>query len=159
MADHSAPEEQWAARLLARRIEKKGLRPRLAASLIATLWIIAIVVFGVAQHLIDPGSFGSVGEGMWWATQTVTTVGYGDVVPGDTAGRLIAGLLMIGGLSLFAVVTGVITSAFVARAQADRAAENADPLVERMTAIEERLTEVGAELARLSAPTDRPQSD
>ena len=56
---------------------------------------------------------------MWWAIQTVTTVGYGDVVPGSTAGKVIATFLMLGGLSLFAVVTGAITSAFVAQRQKD----------------------------------------
>ena len=49
---------------------------------------------------------------MWWATQTVTTVGYGDVVPDSAGGQLIAVVLMVGGLSFFAVVTGVITSVF-----------------------------------------------
>lgn len=105
------------ARFLKRRVEKKGLKPRYAASLIAVLWLIAIVVFGIAEHLIDKDSFNTVWQGMWWATQTVTTVGYGDTVPAEPAGRFVATLLMVGGLSLFAVVTGTITSAFVMRAQ------------------------------------------
>src|SRR3954466_13664513 len=105
--------------LLERRIAKKGLRPRVAASVIATLWLGAIVVFGVIEHLTDPDSFDTIWEGMWWATQTVTTVGYGDAVPADAAGKIIASVLMIGGLSLFAVITGTITSAFVAKAQAE----------------------------------------
>ncbi len=109
--------------MIAQRVEKKGLRPRLAAAVIATVWLVAIVVFGIVEHLLDRQSFESVWDGMWWATQTVTTVGYGDVVPDEGAGRMIASVLMIGGLSLFAVVTGAITSAFVAHAQAETRAE------------------------------------
>lgn len=141
-------------------MEKKGLRPRLAAGVIAVSWLVAIVVFGVVQHLIDPDSFDNVWLGMWWATQTVTTVGYGDVVPGDTAGYLIAVVLMVGGLSLFAVVTGVITSTFVARAQAERAAEATDPVLAKVIRIETQLTAIKADVARLSAGLDDdPQRD
>jgi hypothetical protein len=109
--------EPLAERYLERRIESKGLRPRLAAAVIAILWLIAIVLFGLLEHIVDGSTFDDVWEGMWWATQTVTTVGYGDVVPQSTAGRIVGAVLMIGGLSLFAVVTGTITSSFVTRAQ------------------------------------------
>jgi voltage-gated potassium channel len=130
------------ARYLQRRVEKKGLKPRYAASLIAILWLIAIVVFGVVEHLIDKDSFHTVWQGMWWATQTVTTVGYGDVVPSDPAGRFIATILMVGGLSLFAVVTGTITSAFVTRAQ-ERNRAGADAL------LEDKIDALTAEVAAL----------
>ena len=59
---------------------------------------------------MDPDTFSSIWLGMWWGVETVTTVGYGDVVPQDTVGKAIAVFLMLGGLSLFAVVTGAITS-------------------------------------------------
>ena len=88
--------------MVERRVQRKGLRPRVAASVIALLWVIAIVIFGIVEHLVDEQSFDTVWDGMWWATQTVTTVGYGDIVPEDTAGQVIAAVLMIGGLSLFA---------------------------------------------------------
>ena len=104
-----------AERIVERRIARRGLRPRVAASVIAVIWIVAIAVFGVVEHLVDPKSFDNIWLGMWWATQTVTTVGYGDVVPNQAGGQLIASILMIGGLSFFAVLTGMITSLFVAR--------------------------------------------
>jgi voltage-gated potassium channel len=150
MADRDRPEPPWPTRVVARRVEKKGLRPRLAAAVIAVGWLVAIVVFGIAEHLIDSKSFETVWDGMWWATQTVTTVGYGDVVPEDGAGRVVASILMIGGLSLFAVVTGAITSSFVARAQADARLEPGDPVLAKVTEIESELTATRAELNRLS---------
>ncbi len=79
---------------------------------------------------------------MWWATQTVTTVGYGDIVPKDGIGQLIAVILMVGGLSLFAVVTGTITSAFVTAAQAKRGHD-------AEAGLEAKVDELSAEIAAL----------
>jgi voltage-gated potassium channel len=144
-----------AGRAVEHQVERRGLRPRVAAAVIAILWLIAIAVFGVIERLVNPETFDSVWDGMWWATQTVTTVGYGDVVPQSTDGKLIAAVLMIGGLSFFAVITGVITSAFVTAAQARRRASGADPLAGR-------IDELGAEVAALReelSRTARPPPD
>ncbi len=145
---HDTPVDRY----LKRRVERRGLRPRVAASIIAVLWLVAVVVFGVVEHLIEPETFDNVWLGMWWATQTVTTVGYGDVVPDGAAGQLIATVLMIGGLSLLAVVTGVITSAFVARAQAEGRADPDDPVMQRLAEMSRELQEVKRELTRISGP-------
>jgi voltage-gated potassium channel len=91
---------------------------------------------------------------MWWGIQTVTTVGYGDVVPQDPAGKAIAAVLMIGGLSLFAVVTGAITSAFVAQAQDRLRAGREDPVEARLDEIGARLDAISAELAQLRRRSD-----
>jgi voltage-gated potassium channel len=147
-------QKSWAGRVISRRVEKKGLRPRLAASVIAILWLMAIVAFGVAEHLLDKDSFETAWDGMWWATQTVTTVGYGDLVPDDGVGRVIASVLMIGGLSFFAVVTGAITSAFVARAQATARARAEDPMMVKLTQMETELGAIKADVARLSRGSD-----
>jgi voltage-gated potassium channel len=152
MADQ--PQSPLLGRVISRRVEKKGLRPRVAASVIAILWLIAIVVFGIAEHLIDPDTFDTIWLGMWWATQTVTTVGYGDVVPDQAAGQFVATVLMIGGLSLFAVVTGVITSVFVARAQAEEGAGREDLLMTKLEGISSDVEALRAEVTRLAA--DRP---
>lgn len=114
------PQPSRAELYLEHRIDEKGLRPRIAASVIAVVWLIAIVLFGILQRAVDPTTFESIWSGMWWATQTVTTVGYGDIVPQSTAGQILGTLMMIGGLSFFAVLTGWITTAFVTRAQALR---------------------------------------
>jgi voltage-gated potassium channel len=150
-----ARSEQPAARYLQRRAESKGLRPRFAAAVIAGVWLIAIAGFGILEHLVDPETFENVWLGMWWATQTVTTVGYGDTVPQQADGQVVATVLMIGGLSLFAVITGTITSVFVTRAQAEqRGAEN-DLLVQRIDQISADLCAMREELARFAAGESR----
>lgn len=137
-------------RWLGRRIARKGLRPRYAAYIIVAFWSFAIVVFGIVERLVDPKTYDSIWLGIWWATQTVTTVGYGDVVPESTAGKGIAVLLMIGGLSLLAVVTGAITSAFVTAAEQRRQAEGHDPVMRKLDEMSAELNDVKSQLARLN---------
>ncbi len=142
--------ERW----LDRHLGREGLRPRDAAYLIAAFWAVAVVVFGVVERVIDPKTFHSVWLGMWWAIETVTTVGYGDVVPDQTAGKVIAGFLMLGGLSLISVVTAAITSGFVSRAEARRTATGGDPVMNRLDQLSAELQAVRAELE-----LSRPESD
>lgn len=133
-------------------MSRTGMRPRYAAYVIVAAWSIGVVVFGIVERLIDPGTFDNVWLGMWWALQTVTTVGYGDVVPGSTAGKVIASFMMLGGLSLFAVVTGAITSAFVAQRQKDMR-EDDDPVSRRLDEVTAKLDALQAEIARLRRET------
>lgn len=146
--------EQW----LEKRIERKGLRPRDAAYLIATFWGVAVLVFGVVERLVDPKTFHSIWLGMWWAVETVTTVGYGDIVPGQTAGKIIAAFLMVGGLSLISVVTAAITSGFVSRAEAQRRAAGEDPVMQKLEEIASELEAVKTELDHLRPTTGTDDS-
>ena len=57
----------------------------------------------------------SLGSGLWWAVQTVTTVGYGDNVPTNVTGQLLAALVMLLGIGFLTVITAAITSTFVSR--------------------------------------------
>jgi voltage-gated potassium channel len=139
--------ERW----LDKRLGRRGLRPRDAAYLIGAFWAIAVIVFGIVERLVDPKTFHSVWLGMWWAIETVTTVGYGDIVPDQTAGKVIAAFLMLGGLSLLSVVTAAITSGFVARAQALRTAKEQDPVLRRLDEVYAELQAVKAELAGRTA--------
>jgi voltage-gated potassium channel len=142
--------ERW----LERRIERTGLRPRDAAYLIAILWTIAVVVLAIVERLVDPKSFPSIWLALWWAVETVTTVGYGDIVPGQTAGKIIAAFMMLGGLAMIAVITAAITSGFVSRAQDQRRAAGDDPVMQKLQEISGELTAVKAELKQLHPRPD-----
>jgi len=66
-------------------------------------------------YLIDRNSFNTFQDAVWWAFVTITTVGYGDIVPGSGTPRLIAVVIMFGGITIVSMLTATISSAFVAR--------------------------------------------
>jgi len=147
-------ESSRLSRRLERRVQRKGLKPRYAAYVILMSWAIGVVVLGVVERLVDPGTFDNVWLGMWWAIQTVTTVGYGDVVPGSTVGKVIAAFLMLGGLSLYAIVTGVITSAFVAQRQKQESDGEDDPVSSKLDELTAKLDALKADIDRLERRAD-----
>jgi voltage-gated potassium channel len=128
------------------RIDRKGLRPRTAAFMIAGFWSVAVVGFGVIERIVDPKTFHTVWLGIWWAIETVTTVGYGDVVPDQPIGKIFAGILMLGGLSLLSVVTATITSGFIARAQEQRQRMANAPMLEKISELTDEVKHLRREL-------------
>jgi voltage-gated potassium channel len=95
----------------------------------------------VVMRLVDPDNFRSFGSAVWWALQTVTTVGYGDVVPTTATGRVVGGLEMALGVSFIAFLTAGVTSTVIQRVQAETAeadrAERAREAQEIMAALDE----------------------
>ena len=87
--------------------------------------------------------FTSLGLAYWWAITTVTTVGYGDVVPESPAGRVVGALLMLTGLSLIPTLTSVTVSALVSKrtqAQTNQLEQELVKTTAALRRIEERLT-------------------
>jgi voltage-gated potassium channel Kch len=93
---------------------------RIAASVIVTATAIIVIGGGALMRVLDHKEYASIWVGMWWALQTVTTVGYGDVTPRNVSGRLVASFVMLEGIAFIAIITAGITSTFVARAQEER---------------------------------------
>ncbi len=89
--------------------------PRGAAVVISGVTIAITALAGFLMTIIDHENFPSIGSGLWWAVQTTTTVGYGDNVPTNPSGRLLATLVMLFGIGFLTVITAAITSTFVAR--------------------------------------------
>ncbi len=73
-----------------------------------------VVIFGTVMYFIEgeAGGFTSIPQGMYWAIVTLTTVGYGDVTPVTTAGKVIASMIMITGYGIIAVPMGIYFSEF-----------------------------------------------
>ena len=131
---------------------------RSAAGVIVTATAIVVGVSGVLMRVLDHSEYPNVGRGLWWAMQTVTTVGYGDVTPSHTSGRIVAAFVMLWGIAFVAVLVAAITSTFVARAERDReqaeaAEERSDEerLDARFDDLAARLDRVEAMLARLTS--------
>jgi voltage-gated potassium channel len=150
-APNPPPHRDPVEKFIETRQMRKGMRPRSAAYLIASFWLFAVVGFGVIERIADPKTFKTIWLAFWWAIQTVTTVGYGDIVPDQATGKLMAAFLMLGGLSLLSVVTATITSSFVARRQQEQLAAGDDPVQNELTRISEQLTTMQAELQEIRA--------
>ena len=88
--------------------------------MIAATTLLITLASGVAMHLVDSADFPTVGDGLWWAAQTVTTVGYGDNVPESTAGRVLAFIVMLNAIALVTVVTGSVTVAMIEGTRLER---------------------------------------
>jgi voltage-gated potassium channel len=113
------------------RVSKQLAKPvsiRNAAQAIAFVSGFLIVVSGALMRALDHDQFPNVWLGIWWAAQTVTTVGYGDVVPTSVWGRLVAVATMLIGVAIVSVVTAIITSTFIERARQERQ-EKAEPKI------------------------------
>lgn len=100
--------------LLMPRISEILKRRAVGGSLAAAL--IAIVLATIAVALIEQSGGGQIGDwgtALWWALATITTVGYGDVVPETLVGRIIGSLLMIVGIGVFGVLTANVAAWFI----------------------------------------------
>jgi voltage-gated potassium channel len=141
---------------VALRAQTRALRPRDAAYLVTAVWLLAVVVWGTIEHFLDKETFPTVWLGMWWALQTVTTVGYGDVVPQQGLGRAVSSILLLGGLAFISVITATITSGFVALRERRAREAGEDPVMERLDAIAARLERLEREVSALhgSRPPD-----
>lgn len=131
-------------------IERKPLTVGRAAWIISLAALLVTTAAGILIRFGDKTDFHSIGQGLWWSVQTVTTVGYGDVVPTTTSGRLIAVFVMLTGIAFLTVITATITSSFVesARRRAEGASGNQvavklDEISARLDAIEASLKSAG----------------
>ena len=119
-----------------RAVETGKIIPFLALTTLA----IALVA-GIAANFLSPAGFESLGDALWWAAQTVTTVGYGDVVPESTGGRLIGLVVMVVGVASVSLITALVTSSFITYQQRRLGLDSArhEELLEILARLEKRL--------------------
>ena len=130
------PLERWLVETLASLTLRKAVG--LIVGLAATLSFVAAFL----ERLIDP-EFNTFGTALWWAVSTVSTVGYGDYVPVSTAGRFIASVLMLTGLSLIPLITSVVVSILVSqrtREAREQQTRDLEEVLRRLEGIDQRLT-------------------
>ncbi len=145
--------------LLGRSLDRFTANP---ASVRNAVWVLIVstalivLVGGLIVWVFDNRDFPDYGTALWYALQTVTTVGYGDKVPTTIIGRLVGAVVMIVGVALIAIITAAITSTFVEAAQRARRADQdardrdsaealrrqLDEVITRLTAIEDTLKTV-----------------
>ena len=126
----------------------RAATPRTAAAVIATVTTTITVAAGLLMTVIDHKGFPSIGSGLWWAVQTVTTVGYGDRVPETTPGQLLAAVVMLLGIGFVTVITASITGAFVSRTRKEATGDTAQSA--------EQLQDIIARLERIEGHLNQP---
>jgi voltage-gated potassium channel len=96
------------------------LQAKPLASVIVVFFVVLFAA-AIALHLIErdiqPNAFGTLPQSLYWAVTTLSTTGYGDVVPISHLGRLVAALVMVSGLAVFGLWTGIIANGFAAEAR------------------------------------------
>lgn len=122
-----------------------------ATGVIVSATAVVVVGSGALIWALDHNEYPNIWVGMWWALQTVTTVGYGDVTPAHWSGRLIAAVVMLYGIAFLAIVTAAITSTFVARAARERQAEHSLDELTELQRLETRFDELDLKLDRIEA--------
>ena len=77
----------------------------------AVVIVISAMLLYYAEHEAQPETYRSIPASLWWAIVTLTTVGYGDVYPATTIGRVVASVVMLMGIGFIAIPTGLLSSA------------------------------------------------
>ena len=134
---HETRFEQRLDRALAR-----ATTPRGAVVVIASATTAITLGAALLMTVVDNDNFPSTGSGLWWAIQTITTVGYGDDVPTTVAGQLVAALVMLLGIAFLSVITAAITSTFVSRPRPEQEPAAADTTPEELRQIREQLDRI-----------------
>ncbi len=86
------------------------------AAVVSVLFLLLVMTSSLmffAEHEAQPEEFASIPRAMWWSIITLTTVGYGDVFPVTAAGRVLAGIIAIVGIGLFALPAGILGSGYM----------------------------------------------
>ena len=113
----------------------QGVVGRSGVRYVASISLLAILMGGALFYAAEPKTVGSVGNGVWWALVTTTTVGYGDIAPATLLGRIVGGILMLVGIGVFATLGGAVAAYFV---DSDSEAR-LDRIEKRLGRIEEHL--------------------
>jgi voltage-gated potassium channel len=116
--------------LLTRVLRQEAGPIAAALFVLSMLLLVAASLAFIAEHEAQPEKFASIPDAMWWAIVTMTTVGYGDVVPVTPAGKVIGGVIAVIGLGMVALPAGLLASGF------------SDQLHQRRRAFEEEVNRI-----------------
>lgn len=99
-------------RSIGRAVARRRIFPYLAG-----VTVVLGLLAGLVIMLVDREDFPNYGTAVWWAIVTLATVGYGDVVPTTPAGRVVASIVIVVGVTFLAFLTATVTSYFVSSEQ------------------------------------------
>lgn len=115
------------ARMFARVTKKRKEELTVAVLGIAVLVVCSSGLLFDAEHDAQPQAFSSVPQAMWWSVCTITTIGYGDVTPITTVGKLLASIISLLGVAVIAVPTAILSAGFIEEMREDRQSPHVCP--------------------------------
>lgn len=138
---------QWLSERRLARINRAVVSGRILPYVVGVTFVITLAA-AAAVRLLAHGEFDSFGESVWWAAQTVTTVGYGDVIPQTAFSKAVAVFVMFFGVASLSLTTAIVTSAVMAasRQRLGEEPQEVDPHREVLERIERRLGELERKL-------------
>ena len=143
-----------------RKLSERELTPRRAARIIVGFTFLVTVVGGLLIWILDNDEFPNLGTSLWWSLQTVTTVGYGDVVPEAASGRVIGAFVMLQGIGFITVMAAAVTASLIEQARSRRTEPEDPMLATQLERIEARLAAIERALPGTEQPgppaTDDP---
>jgi len=107
-----------------RALARKWTELQIAAIYTVVLLLISSTALYLLEAKVQPEHFGSIPRALWWSVITVTTVGYGDVVPQTAAGKIVASLTALGGIAVVAIPVGIIAAGFSESVQEEDPKDN-----------------------------------
>lgn len=145
-SEQSGSDQTAKVPITARLLLRESLTARRAAAIIAGVTLVITVSGGILERILDEQEFPTIGKGLWFALQTVTTVGYGDVTPHRSSGRFIAAVVMLAGIGFLAVITASVTASLVESARRRYTAKEEVDVAQRLDHLSQRLTRIEAAL-------------
>ena len=157
VAEDESADRAGKVPLTARLLLHDSLTARRAAGIIAAFTVVITLAGGILERVLDHREYPTIGRGLWFALQTVTTVGYGDVTPRDSVGRFIAAVVMLSGIGFLAVITAAVTASLVESSRARFTAQSGLDDARQFDEITDRLARIEAALEQ-QAPGRPPDA-
>jgi voltage-gated potassium channel len=150
------------------RVARLLMATRGARRLLERLGAVSLVALGVvfvgaavgyrAEHATNPG-FATFGDALWWAVVTLSTVGYGDIVPKTTAGRVDGVMIMVAGIAMLGILAGSLASFFGFGNRRPTTSLPPDPVAAEVAELRSQITRLVDEVARLTSPRRNATDD
>lgn len=101
-----------AVQLIMNAISERRYELGISVVIALSLMLLSACALYIAERHVQPDEFGSIPRAIWWSVATLTTVGYGDIVPVTVMGRIAAGFTALTGIGIIALPTGILAGAF-----------------------------------------------
>ena len=137
---------RFAAMMRGRRLTRLRKRARQAGRLVIMMSMV-VMTGAIAMFLVEPATVPRLEDAIWWSLVSVTTVGYGDIVPETSAGRIVGGALLLFGVGAYGYLAGFVSAVLTDPSYEDEQAELKRQVT--LVTIEERLIQLNRRLDQL----------